>query len=59
MPTPEENKTQRRKVAAVLKQYRRDAKREADAATDREERSAERREQGYIHWLTPLWRRRS
>jgi len=59
MPTPEEDKAQRRKVAAVLKRYRRDAKREADSAVDRRERAAERKELGYIDWLKSLFRRRS
>jgi hypothetical protein len=59
MPTPEEDKAQRSKVAAVLKQYRRDAKREANTAADREERSAEIKKRGYIHWLKAKWRGRS
>jgi hypothetical protein len=59
MPTPEEDKAQRSNVAAVLKQYRRDAKRDADSAADREERAGERKELGYIDWLKSLFRRRS
>ena len=59
MPTPEEDKAQRQKVAAVLKRYRRDAQRDADSAADREERAAERKELGYIGWLKSLFRRKS
>jgi hypothetical protein len=59
MPTPEEDQTQRRKVAAVLRKFRRDAERDADSAAEREERSAEIKELGYFHWLKSLWQRRS